>query len=67
MKDRFLLLLTAMGFAISAWAFLRYLAADAMPIIFTVVLASTVVDNMCLRREVLKLKQIKPDDQPAAE
>lgn len=52
MKDRIWLLLSAIACAIAAWAFWHYLDSDAVMVLMTLVLASTVADNLRLRRKL---------------
>jgi hypothetical protein len=56
MKDSLLLLLTGLACAVGAWAFWHYAGDDAVAVLMTVALLSTVADNIRLRR---KLKQMK--------
>jgi hypothetical protein len=52
MKDQILLLLSAFACAFGAWAFWRYLDAEAVVVLMTLALVSTVVDNLRLRRKL---------------
>jgi len=52
MKDQILLLLSAFACAIGAWAFWRYLQADAVVALMTLALVSAVADNLRLRRKL---------------
>jgi hypothetical protein len=52
MKDQILLLLSALACAIGAWAFWRYLQADAVVALMTLALVSAVADNLRLRRKL---------------
>lgn len=52
MKDEVLLLLSAIACALGAWAFWRYLAADAIVVLMMLALLSVVADNLRLRRKL---------------
>jgi hypothetical protein len=54
MKDQVLLLLTGAGCATAAWAFWRYLGADAVSVLMSLVLVSVVADNLRLRHKLRK-------------
>lgn len=47
-----ILLLCAIACAIGAWAFWRYLGADAVIALMTLALVSAVADNLRLRRKL---------------
>jgi hypothetical protein len=59
MKDQLWLLLSAFACSIAAWAFWRYLNTDAVLVLMTLALVSTVVDNLRLRR---KLRETQRSD-----
>lgn len=52
MREQILLLLCAIACAIGAWAFWRYLGADAVIALMTLALVSAVADNLRLRRKL---------------
>jgi len=52
MKDRIFLFLSALACAVAAWAFWRYLEADAVIALMTLALVSAVADNLRLRRKL---------------
>ncbi|KQZ27518.1 hypothetical protein [Duganella sp. Root1480D1] len=52
MKDEVLLLLSAIACALGAWAFWRYLDADAIVVLMMLALVSVVADNLRLRRKL---------------
>jgi len=52
MKDQILLLLSAIACAFGAWAFWRYLDAEAVVVLITLALVSAVADNLRLRRKL---------------
>jgi len=52
MKDRTFLFLSALACAVAAWAFWRYLQADAVVALMTLALVSAVADNLRLRRKL---------------
>jgi len=52
MKDRIFLFLSALACAVAAWAFWRYLQADAVVALMTLALVSAVADNLRLRRKL---------------
>ena len=56
MKDAFLLIFTAAGFALIAWAFWHFFGKDSFGILATLALVIVLVDNIRLRRK-LKAEQ----------
>ena len=50
MKDRWMLVLTAIAASLFAWGFWHYLGANAMDVLSLVLLVIIAVDNVRLRR-----------------
>jgi len=52
MRDRVLLILFAVAFAVGAWAFWHYLDQDALATLSILALVSVTADNLRLRRKL---------------
>lgn len=57
MKDQVWLFLTAVGCAIAGWAFWHYLGTDAVVVLMTLALVTSVADNLRLRRKLRETRR----------
>jgi hypothetical protein len=67
LKDRTLLLLTAIVGSVLVWAFWHYLGMQAYVILLVIVLGELILDNRRLRKEVAQLEASIPQPSQASQ